>query len=83
MSRIHYGHLTCRICGERRSTNGLGKHAHNMKHVRQGLLVKMETPAGVAFTSPEKAQELLGYGMGYAVLATAATEAAKRTQASR
>lgn len=87
-----YPKTTCRTCGDRRSTNGMAKHAHNMKHVREGRLVKVETRVGghaaTTFVTPEAAERLVArfdttFGDTIEVVATAETEAAKRAAKAR
>ena len=34
---------TCLVCGQQVSTNGLAQASHKRKHVREGLLVQMDS----------------------------------------
>ncbi len=41
MSQSTYPKHVCAYCGQTCSSNGLGKNAHYMKHVREGICTKV------------------------------------------
>jgi len=77
----------CRTCGQQVSTNGLAKASHARKHVREGLLVEIESNYWAdgqmqhsrLFVAPTTARRYLDNepGVGWRVIAGTPAPASK------
>lgn len=77
MTKKTFMRTTCRHCGKDVSINGMAQYSHNMKHVREGLLIREVTKYGSTFrvanplrqairsTKPGHVEELAKYLRDY------------------